>query len=181
MNFHKRTFWIILITSVTSLLLLACSKDGDIEPQEVVIPKTIQGIDANVISKYPRLADLANIAIALEKYKQDHRSYPLSSGSDTEWFKKNWDSAIDDSGELKSEWINGLAPKYLPYLPVDPRRDGLQWHQYIYKSDGANYKLVVLNPEDCFAVKQEAPDFIDLRRGECKSYGFWTPRAVRWR
>lgn len=179
--FSQEKCRINLMFLATSLFLLGCSKDGEIKAQVAVIPKTVQSVNANLISKHPRLADLASIAIALEKYKLDHRSYPLSSGLSSEWYEKNWDSAIADSGEFNAEWIIGLVPKYLPKLPVDPRRDGVQWHQYVYKSDGANYKLVALNPEDCAVVKQEASDFIDVRRGECKSYGFWTPRAFRWR
>lgn len=179
MSLLSQATLLTLVFLLVSLFLSAC--DGESETLQTVIPKTVQPMNADVVAKNRRLTDLGAIAIALEKFKQEHRTYPLSSGFGSEWYEKKWDSAIEESGKLNHEWILGLAPKYISHLPIDPRRDGVLEHQYVYKSDGANYKLVALNPEDCVVVKQEAPEFIDLRRGKCKAYGFWTLHAFKWR
>lgn len=160
--------------------LSSCGKLDDSKGMVEVHPSTVQRVSEDIVNQNPRLADLAVIAIALEKYKQDHRSYPLSSGAVSHWIDKKWDSIIDKNGEHNPNWIEGLVPEYLPSLPVDPRKDAVATHQYSYKSNGANYKLVVLNPDDCVSVKLAAPEFVDHRLGKCNAYGFWTPRALKW-
>lgn len=160
-------------------ILLACEKEVDMKP-DILQPKVLQPVDANVVSEYESLSDLAEIVIALEKYKTDHQSYPLSSGAGFHWLKKGWDGYYGTQGEKNPNWIQGLVPEYLAELPVDSRPDAGPEKQYVYKSNGANYKLLVLNPDDCTALQQEFPIFVDSRLGACKAYGFWTPRAHKW-
>lgn len=170
---------IVLLYISLSIFFHGCSKDVKLEENINVPPKIKQPLDTTIISRYPRLIDLTNIAFALEKYKGDHRSYPLSSGNGDHWTDKNWDSILKNSSEINTEWIAGLVPKYIAELPIDPRQDGIPEHQYIYKSNGANYKLIALNPEDCKQIRELVPIFFDERFEGC-NYGIWTPNAEKW-
>jgi hypothetical protein len=51
--------------------------------------------------------------------------------------------------------------------------------QYIYNSNGADYKLISNYPEDCDSVKRMNPALIDPTRN-CWVYGFWTKGAISW-
>lgn len=170
------TFFVIL-----SIALSGCADSAeDNKSHDVVIPKTVQPIDAVKELPQQRVIDLIEIVIALERYKQENHSYPMSSGSGYHPSGRNWDSVVSNSGET-SNWIEGLSPKYLASIPVDPRRDNIPAHQYIYKSNGAHYKLIALKPDDCREVKRFAPELIDRHRGGCMAYGFWTHAARRWK
>lgn len=119
--------------------------------------------------------DLLDIVYALERYKKDHRSYPISSAGTT-----GWDSVINRAGESRENWIKGLVPDYIEKLPRDPRLLDNSDQQYLYMSNGANYKLIAYNPSNCGAVKNSYPLLIDPKRRGCQAYGFWTKRASRW-
>ena len=118
--------------------------------------------------------DLLEIVYALERYKIDHWSYPVSSAG-----QKAWDGIKSDFGESRDDWIRGLVPKYLDKLPRDPRMLNNGTQQYLYMSNGANYKLIAFKPSNCELVKLSYPSLIDPKR-DCQAFGFWTDRAVRW-
>lgn len=119
-----------------------------------------------------RLKDLYAISLALEKYKQDHHSYPISSSG-------KWDGLYSAFGESKIDWITGLSPKYISKLPRDPRLHHDPTQQYLYTSNGANYKLIAHGAEDCIEVLENTPEFVDPQRN-CHAYGFWTKKASDW-
>lgn len=80
-----------------------------------------------------QLRDLKVIKNALEKYYIKYNSYPVSEGFDglyTKWGKE---------GKI---WIKGLVPEFLDSLPRDPRINKNKTQQYLYKSDGKDYKLI---------------------------------------
>ena len=56
-----------------------------------------------------RVNDLTEIKAALELYYADTRTYPSSGG--------DWDEVVSDG----ANWIAGLAPNYIKFLPRDPR------------------------------------------------------------
>lgn len=66
-----------------------------------------------------RVSDLKSIQTALEMYYEQNTAYPVSDWADV------------DSISVS------LVPKYLPTLPQDPKQDA----NYIYKSNGLDYKL----------------------------------------
>ena len=177
----NRKFSILtLLYLITFIFFLGCTKDVEGEKEDMQ-PKIVQPIDMELISENDRLADLFKIAVALEEYKLDHDSYPISSGTGHHWIKKNWDGVINHNGDYNPYWIEGLVPKYISELPIDSRSDAAFEKQYAYKSDGANYKLLAMNPEDCIALRAKQPLFIDNRFGRCNAYGFWTLRAQKWK
>jgi 2-polyprenyl-3-methyl-5-hydroxy-6-metoxy-1,4-benzoquinol methylase len=118
-----------------------------------------------------RIADLRTVCAALEAYRSKHNSYPLSRGG--------WDGLRTSWGLSSPEWIPGLVPRYLRTLPRDPRGDNDPEHQYLYRSDGTNYKLISHSPDDIPVVKALRPELIDPAR-ENWAYGFWTDGAVLW-
>ena len=170
----------ILITLVVTLLILSCTDNSDIKSEkvksavEIVSPKTAQAVINSEKSQFTRVSDLGAIAYALERYKLKHQMYPISSNKG-----KGWDGLYSDYGLSKVNWIEGLVPEFLSALPRDPRLLIHGSYQYIYKSNGANYKLIAHSPDDCEEVREVHPQLIDPQR-DCWSYGYWTPRAVLW-
>lgn len=117
-----------------------------------------------------RLSDFTQINTALEAYYKEYGEYPKSKGYDglfTKW------------GESSQEWIKGLIPVYIKSLPRDPRGNHDNSQQYLYKSNGKDYKLISHNPEDCKKVKKLNPSIIDPKR-DCSAYGYWTEGARNW-
>jgi hypothetical protein len=72
-----------------------------------------------------------------------------------------------------------LVPEYLEQLPRDPRGNDVPDQQYLYRSDGKDYKLISHSPEDYTFVRASRPELIDPVR-EGWAYGFWTEGAVGW-
>ena len=111
-----------------------------------------------------RFADFSSIGAALERYHKDHGAFPLSNGSFS----------------LKSDWIPGLVPDYLVAVPRDPRYlSNVQNKQYLYISNGVDYKLIAHAPEDFGFVSKAFPGRVDPRRPGY-AYGVWTPGASAW-
>ncbi len=117
-----------------------------------------------------RLNDLKCLKEALEAYKKDNTLYPASVGFDglyTSW------------GSEGPDWIKGLSPRYIKTLPRDPRNNKNKSQQYLYKSNGKDYKLIAHSTNDCDTIKIEKAYMIDPKRN-CKTYGFWTEGAKSW-
>lgn len=121
-----------------------------------------------------RLADLRQIVSALELYYNDNQAYPVSTGG-----SGVWDGLYSSWGDSTSNWIAGLAPEYIAELPRDPRQHTDPTQQYIYRSDGVDYKLISHNPEDCAGFTTNYPEISDPRR-DCWAFGFYTPGAKNW-
>jgi len=164
-----------VVLCLFSLFLSACGKneDGGVDSEIVMITPTVFQKVEPINSFTPEhVANLTKIVIAIEKYKQEHRSYPLSSKT-----TESWDRIYTKTGDVNSAWLNVLAPKYIDAIPIITSESNPP--QYAYKSNGANYKLLVLKPKDCEYVKSKKPDLIDPHR-DCRAYGFWTDPAASW-
>ena len=111
-----------------------------------------------------RFADFSSVANALESYYKDHGAFPISNGSFS----------------LKSNWIPELVPDYLAAVPRDPRYlSSVENKQYLYISNGRDYKLVAHAPEDFGFVSMAFPERVDPRR-KGYAYGMWSPGASEW-
>ncbi|MFH1611754.1 MAG: type II secretion system protein [bacterium] len=120
-----------------------------------------------------RISDLKNLSLALELYyDNNNNTYPSSLGG-----AGVWDGLYSSWGDSTPDWIAGLAPTYVSVLPRDPRNHTNGSQQYIYRSDGNNYKLISHSPEDCAGVKAKYPNLIDPAR-DCWAYGYWSSGAV---
>lgn len=88
-----------------------------------------------------RQADLRNLQVAIESYKQVNGRYPAGCKGANNWSGQlGTDYACDATNGR--EYIVGLAPKYIRTLPVDEKLNGTD-SGYIYTVDstGMVYKL----------------------------------------
>lgn len=112
-----------------------------------------------------RVSDLVMINDALKAYFKKHGAYPAAAG-------------LAGLAERGAAWIPGLAPEFLPELPRDPAMEA-SGPQYVYVSDGKDYKLLALNVSLVNSTNVEVLGVkVDLSRQptiEKASFGYWTP------
>ncbi len=138
-----------------------------------VLPEAFRKFgDAAISNNYTgiRLADLKLLSKVLKQYHAENASYPLSEGFDG--FYTSW-------GKAGQNWISGLTPKYLYTLPREPKQSDDPRQQYLYRSNGKDYKLICHGVEDVHIVAQTHPKLIDPQRNTW-AYGYWTQDAANW-
>lgn len=114
-----------------------------------------------------RVQDLVTINDALKAYQAKHGSYPKAG-------------ELGGFPERGASWIPGLAPDFLKALPRDPAMSSDKaGPQYVYVSDGADYKLLAQGISLVGGTNVEVLGVrIDMTRQptpENASFGFWTP------
>ncbi|MFA7022767.1 hypothetical protein [Aliarcobacter sp.] len=92
---------------------------------------------------------------------------------------QGFDGIYSKYGYSGNDWIKGLSPKYINKLPIDPRNTNNPSFQYLYKSNGKDYKLISHSPEDCKSVEKINKALIDPSR-KCWAYGLWSDGAKDW-
>lgn len=118
-----------------------------------------------------RKHDLEEIKAALEKYRQAKGTYPISQG---------FDGLYSVWGSSAPNWISGLVPKFLRALPRDPSFIEAKVPQYLYRSNGKDYKLLSHGAFDsCTIAMRLDPLLIDPSR-KGYAFGHWTPGAKDW-
>jgi hypothetical protein len=123
-----------------------------------------------------RLTDLLRLKDALKHYRADHGHFPVTHNPDGhDWVGIGWGDAGDN-------WIPELVPDYLPSVPRDPRNSNVKFAQYLYRSDGQDFKVISLSPEDCQLTILLNPWLRDETRASpsCGAYGVWTKGAKLW-
>lgn len=112
-----------------------------------------------------RVSDLVTINDALKAYFKKHNAYPVAAG-------------LGGLAERGAAWIPGLAPEFVPELPRDPAMEA-GGPQYVYASDGKDYKLLAHNVSLVGSTSVEVLGVrIDHTRKptmENASFGYWTP------
>lgn len=112
-----------------------------------------------------RVSDLVTINDALKAYFKKHGSYPVAAG-------------LAGIAERGAAWIPGLTPEFLPELPRDPAME-TGGPQYVYVSDGKDYKLLAHNVSLVGSTSVEVLGVkVDRSRQptmENASFGYWTP------
>lgn len=150
-------------------------------PGAALLQKTTAGIERlprfTTESRYhstqtqQRLDDLLSLRNALQTYRNAWGVYPISSSG--------WDGLHSEWGLSTAEWIPGLVPEFLSSLPRDPARTADPRRQYLYRSDGSNFKLLCHGAPDYETIGSIRPDMLDpVRPGW--AYGFWSDAAARW-
>lgn len=114
-----------------------------------------------------RVSDLVTINDALKAYFKKHGVYPAAEG-------------LGGMAERGAAWIPGLAPDFLPELPRDPAATAEGGGpQYVYASDGKDYKLLAHNVSLVGSTSVEVLGVkVDRTRQptmENASFGYWTP------
>ena len=121
--------------------------------------------------KAQTISDLLNLKRALQQYYADNKQYPNTSSA--------WYGIISPFGVAKEDWIPGLVPKYIPSLPHDPRKFRQPMEQYMYQSNGKDYKLIAHFPIGIDDAIKQHPDMVDARRPSW-AIGVWTEEAKNW-
>ncbi|ARU26800.1 hypothetical protein CBR65_04800 [Cellvibrio sp. PSBB006] len=118
-----------------------------------------------------RVSHLKMLKDALGKYKLKYGQYPKSH---------LWDGLHTNWGQSKVDWIEGLVPDFIEALPRDPRNNTNGSQQYIYRSNGLDFKILAHGVrEDCPVIKLKYSELIDPVRN-CNAYGFWSDGAEKW-
>ncbi len=118
-----------------------------------------------------RKRDLAQVNAALQAYHQRYGSYPVSEGLDG--INSAW-------GKNSDVWISGLVPDFIPELPRDPAQSPDNIPQYLYQSDGKDYKLIAHGTlPSCTYAARTNPELVDPRRN-CWAFGYWSDGARTW-
>jgi hypothetical protein len=123
------------------------------------------------IRKKQTVQDILLLKDALQSYYNDNKTYPKSSGA--------WDAVVAAFGESRKDWIPGLVPRYLKELPIDPRKSKDGQKQYMYKSDGNNFKLIAHNPVGFAEIALDHPELVDPVR-QSWALGVWSEEAKNW-
>ena len=118
-----------------------------------------------------RKQDLENLKAALEKYHNDKGSYPLSQG---------FNGLYSIWGSSDKNWIPGLTPKFLKTLPRDPSLSEEKTPQYIYYSNGTDYKLLSHGAGASTSIAQRLEAQLVDHTRKTYAFGFWTPGAKDW-
>lgn len=110
------------------------------------------------------MQDLVTINDALMAYYTKNGAYPKADG-------------LAGANERGAAWIPGLSPDFLASIPRDPLHGA--GPQYVYASDGANYKLLAQGASLVGSGNVEVLGIkIDRTRNPTQqnaSFGFWTP------
>jgi hypothetical protein len=139
---------------------------------------TVVGLAWLYPDRVTRLADMSTLRDALERHRADNGQYPKSdkTSGDYDWTGIGWHG-------VDSNWLPDLVPKYLKALPRDPRNTDIAAANYIYRSNGTDFKLLTLLTPECSFTAWLNPKMGDpVRNTEsyCQAYGYWTPGAVGW-
>ncbi|MCA9360838.1 prepilin-type N-terminal cleavage/methylation domain-containing protein [Candidatus Nomurabacteria bacterium] len=102
-----------------------------------------------------RKADLRNLQSAIELYKNKNGRYPAGCNGANTWSGEvGTDFACPDGS---GEYIDGLAPEFIPALPVDPKA-GSGDYGYVYLTNTARsvYKVVARNSVELETVTPDS-------------------------
>lgn len=118
-----------------------------------------------------RKRDIETLKEALGKYHKAKGAYPKSQG---------FNGLYSIWGNSDKNWIPGLAPTYVATLPRDPSLSEDKFPQYLYSSNGTDYKLIShgAGASTALALKLD-PQLVDPPR-KTYAFGVWTPGAKDW-
>lgn len=136
------------------------------QPPDGYEPPAATRVDPRLLNRR-RVTDLVSINDALKAYHAKHGVYPVAEG-------------LLGAAERGETWIPGLSPDFIPRLPHDPATEtGRPGPQYVYASDGKNYKVLAQGVSLIGGTNVEVLGVrIDPTRqptAENASFGFWTP------
>ena len=116
-----------------------------------------------------RLADMNKVKNALAKYHKKYDCFPTS---------QLWDGVHSNWGKSTPNYIEGLVPEFLNALPRDPSYVEGGQINYLYRSDGVDYKFLVHGVTH-FDLSKVDKKLVDPRR-ETWAFGTWSAGAKDW-
>jgi hypothetical protein len=122
-----------------------------------------------------RAEEMFGIAVALAAYRRDHGCYPTQTATACEPPQH----ALFENGEAEPRAIVGDIPGIFPAYIARPEkmRHNVSGPNYLYFSDGVDYKLVYADASDLPYAMQAHPALIDPKN---HGYGVWTSGARNW-
>lgn len=122
-----------------------------------------------------RVAEMFDIAKALAAYHLAHGCYPTLNGAPCGVPQQ----AIFSNGNVQPRPIAGDIPGLFPAYMARPTNMQMHYGQpnYLYFSDGVDYKLVYADASDYPYALQSHPTLIDAKY---LGYGVWTSGARDW-
>lgn len=146
-------------TQTTAILPRAVNFEQSLESTKKV------SMDNPIANFKQRKHDLDSIRMALETYHQAKGAYPISAG---------FDGIHSDWGRSAEDWIPNLAPFLVGPLPRDPEFSTTALPQYLYWSNGVDYKLIAHGTaQSCAVASKINPELVDPVR-QCYAFGYWT-------
>lgn len=123
-----------------------------------------------------RAAEMFQIAAALAAYHRDHGHYPTATALTPGSLPVH---SILANGDIAPPRVLGDVPDLFPaYMPrPDTMRIRHRAPNYLYFSDGVDFKLVYSGASDLPYATQAHPGLIDSRNN---GYGVWTSGARNW-
>lgn len=102
-----------------------------------------------------RAQSLVQLRNALETYYADNGVYPSTGNLYVSAMNVG---CVGTTNTQTADWIPGLAPTYIPSLPVDPLyKNPSDCKGYVYKSDGKNYKVMAFYSVESGSVSGTMP------------------------
>ncbi len=127
-----------------------------------------------------RVADIRQIQLALEMYYDTNGSYPAAAP---------WTGGTGNCwGTVTDNYIPGLAPAYIPTLPLDPKPTNCG-SVYLYGSTGTDYKIMAHVPENCEnpamrtlkdPLRDSGPNPAIVDGNSCWAWSIYTPNVAAW-
>ncbi|HTF28111.1 MAG TPA: type II secretion system protein GspG [Flavitalea sp.] len=167
----NRIKYLIVIAGVVSIFLLSFILYSPLKERYFEEKTKYDVVASEEARKEITIKDIFELKVALERYHSENKSYPKSSGG--------WDAIIAAFGESKKDWIPGLVPRYIKALPTDPRQSKDPMWQYMYKSDGKDFKLIAHFPLGMNEIISDRPELIDSVRSSW-AFGVWSKGAKSW-
>jgi prepilin-type N-terminal cleavage/methylation domain-containing protein len=121
-----------------------------------------------------RMAQLEQLKVALEQYKDKHGRYPAPNTSDCPGLNPNSDSASPANpswagpgpetaswARACDEYIQGIVPDFMDELPQDPSRENENNRGYFYSVNdtGTKYKVVLIDTVEALLVPDRSHPF----------------------
>ncbi len=118
----------------------------------------VNAIESGKLSRdAKRQADLRSLQSAIELYKNKEGRYPYGCNAPEGSWSDVWSGQITSVDYRctngSTQYINGLAPKYIPTLPQDQRLNGNN-SGYVYRTNAAGtvYKLMAMRTVEADSV-----------------------------
>ncbi|WP_162878166.1 hypothetical protein [Trinickia diaoshuihuensis] len=123
-----------------------------------------------------RAAEMFDMAAALAAYRRDHGCYPTTVAGTPCGAAQH---ALFDNGNVGPRPVVGDIPGLFPTYMARPDTMRVHFGQpnYLYFSDGDDYKLVYSDASDLPYARQSHPALIDTKN---LGYGVWTLGASAW-
>jgi prepilin-type N-terminal cleavage/methylation domain-containing protein len=118
-----------------------------------------------------RKTSLKEMQLAIEFYKAQNDVYP-SAGCGVAT------TAFAEANATCVNYVDGLIPDFMPALPRDPMSENVAGSGFMYRSDGANYKLMI---RDAVEVKMVvAGDEYSNNDNDPDTYAVYSAGGINW-